>query len=103
MDGLRWLLLLFGVLAIAGVYLYSRIERKKPESINASSEDRELPLGTSRLTPSIADEEIASSDEASPDEQKIMTLRIVASGNGALSGEDLVLSLRGIAVVARRL
>ena len=96
MDGLRWLLLLFGVLAIAGVYLYSRIERKKPESINASSEDRELPLGTSRLTPSIADEEIASSDEVSPDEQKIMTLRIVASGNGALSGEDLVLSLRGI-------
>ena len=31
MDGLRWLLLLFGVLVIAGVYLYSRRERNKPE------------------------------------------------------------------------
>ena len=31
MDGLRWLLLFFGVLVIAGVYVYSRRERNKPE------------------------------------------------------------------------
>jgi len=30
MDGLRWLLLLFGLLVIAGVYFYSRSERDKP-------------------------------------------------------------------------
>ncbi len=27
MDGLRWLLLLFGLLVVAGVYLYSRRQR----------------------------------------------------------------------------
>ena len=96
MDGLRWLLLLFGVLVIAGVYWYSRIERKKPDGNDASPEDGETPLGTSRRTPSIGDEEIASSDDAPAGEQKIVTLRVVASGNGALSGEELVLSLRGI-------
>jgi hypothetical protein len=31
MDGLRWLLLLFGVLVIAGVYVYSRRERDRKE------------------------------------------------------------------------
>ena len=30
MDGLRWLLLLFGLLVIAGVYIYSRREKSKP-------------------------------------------------------------------------
>jgi hypothetical protein len=28
MDGLRWLLLLFGLLVIAGVYLYSRRQKE---------------------------------------------------------------------------
>ena len=31
MDGLRWLLLLFGVLVVAGVYVYSRYQSKKTE------------------------------------------------------------------------
>ena len=31
MDGLRWLLLLFGLLVIAGVYLYSRRDKAKSE------------------------------------------------------------------------
>ncbi|HEX7719549.1 MAG TPA: hypothetical protein VF389_07075, partial [Woeseiaceae bacterium] len=31
MDGLRWLLLLFGLLVIVGVYAYSRRERGKRE------------------------------------------------------------------------
>ena len=31
MAGLRWLLLLFGVLVIAGVYLYSRREKETPQ------------------------------------------------------------------------
>ncbi len=31
MDGLRWLLLFFGILVIAGVYLYSRRDRGKPQ------------------------------------------------------------------------
>ena len=29
MDGLRWLLLIFGILVIVGVYFYSRREKKE--------------------------------------------------------------------------
>ena len=44
MDGLRWLLLLFGVLVIAGVYFYSRRERERPGEV-------EIP--ERRLTPTL--------------------------------------------------
>ena len=33
MDGLRWLLLFFGLLVIAGVYLYSRREKQQPTEV----------------------------------------------------------------------
>ena len=47
MDGLRWLLLLFGLLVIAGVYFYSRREKKEPEDevVEASGERLEPTLG----------------------------------------------------------
>ena len=38
MDGLRWLLLLSGLLVIGGVYLYSRRERAKEEEQGSSPE-----------------------------------------------------------------
>ena len=47
MDGLRWLLLLFGLLVIAGVYFYSRRESKQPKE--------ELPTG--RVEPTLGAEE----------------------------------------------
>ena len=45
MDGLRWLLLLFGLLVIAGVYFYSRREKATPEPEPLPSERREPTLG----------------------------------------------------------
>ena len=51
MDGLRWLLLFFGLLVIAGVYLYSRREKSKPvdesaeTSVETSGERLEPTLG----------------------------------------------------------
>lgn len=96
MDGLRWLLLLFGVLAVAGVYFYSRIEREKSEHSGAATDDAETSPGSPRLSPSIGDDVISPPDEIPPEAQKIVTLRIVASGNGVFSGEELVLNLRGI-------
>jgi len=99
MDGLRWLLLFFGVLVIAGVYLYSRRERDKPEIA-----ERDAP----RVAPTLGDEEspveddqgrnseasAASSDSGTP--QKIVTLRLIARDGGAFQGDELILSLRGI-------
>jgi cell division protein ZipA len=104
MDGLRWLLLLFGLLVIAGVYFYTRREREKPAK--AESPDK-------RIAPTFDGEEPGpdpSGDERSfdtevagaPEEaefasaQKIVTLRLVAKHRGAFRGDELILSLRGI-------
>ena len=106
MDGLRWFLLLFGLIVVAGVYFYSRRERQQEDS------DESLGTAQQRLEPSLAGEQViddvASSDEiedvADSDEvagsdtrkQKIVTLRIVAKNNGSFAGDELALSLRGI-------
>lgn len=100
MDGLRWLLLLFGLLVIAGVYLYSRRERSRANKRKA---------GVERLEASVPGETMsatAGGDRADnvPDigsaratgEQKIVTLRLVARDKGGFKGDELVLSLRGI-------
>ncbi len=95
MDGLRWLLLLFGVLVMAGVYLYSRRERNKPDE-DVDAENRILPAigGTSAESDVDVGEQAESPAQDLP--QKIVTLRVVARDRGAFHGEDLVLSLRGI-------
>lgn len=97
MDGLRWLLLLFGMIAIAGVYIYSRRERSKPDTRHRAG----------RLEPSLDGENTKSgqaesdaSDAAETDtdatRQKIVTLRLVARNQGFFRGDELILSLRGI-------
>ncbi len=107
MDGLRWLLLVFGVLVIAGVYLYSRRERTRQDTVKQSGEQR-------RVEPSLNGESTndsltAHSDsgksiavEESPEstssnvKQKIVTLRVVAKNQSSFAGDELALSLRGI-------
>jgi len=39
MDGLRWYLLLFGLFVVAGVYLYSRMQRNKADSGDSVSDE----------------------------------------------------------------
>jgi cell division protein ZipA len=100
MDGLRWLLLIFGVLVVAGVYFYSRYQR------NQSDETPSPELSPDRLEPSLGGEPesgddaagsaVAADADAAEPEQKIVTLRIVARNQGAINGEELVLNLRGI-------
>jgi cell division protein ZipA len=109
MDGLRWLLLLFGLLVIAGVYFYSRREKAKPKP---------EPQPTDRVEPTLeaghaaseaeqydAAEDVTAVDEGTADKQpdkddrvpqKIVTLRLVARDGGAFRGDELALSLRGI-------
>jgi cell division protein ZipA len=103
MDGLRWLLLLVGLLVVAGVYFYTRFQR-------GSSENPAKEIGAGdRVEPSleglaaVADdtsEDLVDddNDDSSMPEipQKIVTLRVVARNNGAFAGDELVLSLRGI-------
>ena len=102
MDGLRWLLLFFGILVIAGVYLYSRRER------NIADEE---PAPERRLAPTLGDEfepepapeaaETVAAPLEAPQEEagvqpRIVTLRLIARDGGAFKGDELVLSMRGI-------
>ncbi len=110
MDGLRWLLLVFGLLVVTGVYLYSRHQRTRAENLadEQASDSRVEPSldGLNSLENDAVDhglsDEVASEDapavagEVSADQQKIVTLRVIARHNGAFPGDELVLSLRGI-------
>ena len=101
MEGLRWWLLLFGLLVIAGVYFYSRREKSKPT---------EEPVDTSgpRVEPTLDhddsdefgddDEYPVDSSEPVPESapQKIVTLRLVGHDKKPFQGDELVLSMRGI-------
>lgn len=92
MDGLRWLLLLFGVLVIAGVYLYSRREKETPQP-EQTSDRLEPTLGADEEEP-VAVVEPPADTPAVP--QKIVTLRIVAREGSSFRGDELILSMRGI-------
>ena len=99
MDGLRWLLLFFGILVIAGVYFYSRRERKKADQEPAP--DRRLPPTLGDDVDEAPVEEPPETEEpdvevAEPRQQKIVTLRLIARDSGSFKGDDLVLSMRGI-------
>lgn len=100
MDGLRWLLLLFGLLVISGVYLYSRSERAKAKDQDSTPDGREPSLLENAVAPQTGlDPDIPTPDgdaENAVLEQKIVTLRVVARDKGAFPGDDLVLNLRGI-------
>ena len=93
MDGLRWLLLFFGILLIVGVYLYSRRERDR-----TAIDVVEAP----RVTPTLDVEEVdveaqpVDQDDEPEATQKIVTLRLVAKDGAAFRGDELILSLRGI-------
>jgi len=109
MDGLRWLLLFFGILVIAGVYLYSRREKNKAEAEPETMDRLEptLDVGESKPDLSVDERAIESQglviEDELPEEpvvdsppQKIVTLRIVAREKKAFQGDELILSLRGI-------
>ncbi len=106
MDGLRWLLLLFGLLAVAAVYWYSRREASRParesadarreptlggaQSAQAPAPETETGTGTEPIEPPLAAEDGAAA--AAP--EKIVTLRLVAARRGAFAGDQLALALR---------
>lgn len=101
MDGLRWLLLFFGLLVIAGVYVYSRREKARPEP--EQSADRVEPTLSedgAENVPDVTDEQVSDDDAPSVNsdevQQKIVTLRLVGRDGGSFRGDELILSLRGI-------
>lgn len=106
MDGLRWLLLFFGILVIAGVYLYSRRDKADSEDTAIDSKRVEPTLKhdgvDSAADPDLNDDAEARDTAAAGHEvaddapQKIVTLRLVAREKQAFKGDDLILSMRGL-------
>jgi cell division protein ZipA len=108
MDGLRWLLLFFGILVIAGVYLYSRRDKTKTDDDTKTigrveptlQQDGVAPDSGSEhpplLSPETSDAQQAPEEPIESVAQKIVTLRLVAREKKAFKGDDLVLSMRGI-------
>jgi len=105
MEGLRWLLLLFGLLVIAGVYVYSR-RKNAPTDKDSSQSDRVAPSLDGDKPPdkspedddeSGIDDELDETDRIVPGApQKIVTVRIVARDKKSFAGDELILNLRGI-------
>ena len=103
MDGLRWLLLLFGLLVITGVYFYSRREKKSPSEEAYVSDRIEPKLEATDDNLEDDPDDVANDDSDDdyqpPDEnapQKIVTVRIVAREKKSFPGDELVLSMRDI-------
>ncbi|MGI9234117.1 MAG: cell division protein ZipA [Woeseiaceae bacterium] len=109
MDGLRWLLLLFGLLVIAGVYIYSRRDRQardEAEAIDVRRVEPTLQVGAEGADPEATSDRVAATTEsldgaatgrsAENVPTKIVTLRLVAREKSAFKGDDLILSMRGI-------
>ena len=111
MDGLRWLLLLFGLLVIVGVYIYSRREKaqaaeqdEQPQQrIEPSLDEQALEAPTTKvdLDLDVTDngedgEDDDEEGEGEPGPQKIVTLRLVGREKRPFQGDELILSMRGI-------
>lgn len=101
MDGFPWILLFFGLLVIAGVYLYSRREKTKAEDTDTSAERREPTLeGQGASLEDDGEDDTAETDadyeEVADRPQKIVTLRLIGHNKKSFQGDELVLSLRGI-------
>jgi cell division protein ZipA len=98
MNGLRWFLLFIGLLIVVGVYFYSRrTETSHPDS---KSTDKLIRKSEPVIEPEDGSDSPADiedlQDPESADEQKIVTLRLVAKHQAAFAGDELALNLRGI-------
>ncbi|HZD53688.1 MAG TPA: cell division protein ZipA C-terminal FtsZ-binding domain-containing protein [Woeseiaceae bacterium] len=113
MDGLRWLLLFFGLLVIVGVYWYSRRERqragtggkaraaKRVEPSFESAAESSFESAAESDAAAAATESEAGGPGGEPAaapkrKEKIVTLRVVAKHRGTFPGDELALTLRGI-------
>jgi len=105
MDGLRWLLLLVGLLVIGGVYLYSRRETAPTDEVPRDRLEPNLDGPELADKPLLVDEATSTDDDSVEVEenpttadapQTIVTVRIVAREKKSFPGDELVLSMRGI-------
>lgn len=109
MDDLRVILLVLGVGVVVFVYLHSRRQAKRRDTISEARIEpaidelagdepslSEIEPETTQSEFDATPAEAPESASATPVEQKIVTLRLVAKGAKLFNGEQVVLSLRGL-------
>ena len=101
MDGLRWLLLLFGLVVIVGIYFYSRREKSRAKATAEQPVQRLEPVleepPADLVEPGDDTPDLDSSEEPAEEvPQKIVTLRLVGRDKMQFAGDELILSMRGI-------
>jgi cell division protein ZipA len=95
---LRWGLLVFGVVVLAAVYLYSRFKPKLDERLASITLRKEPGIDPVNFVEDIE-------PEANPEERdqieldvgdavKIVAIRLMARGSGGFAAEELILALR---------
>jgi len=107
---LRWLLLVIGLLAVAGIYLYTRFKPRLDQGMRRMAERRE-PTLDEQAPDSVTLEELDSSSgvlperKASPEpetqpaptrEPKVITVRLMAREKNGFAGDKLVLKMRDL-------
>lgn len=92
MDGLRWLLLIFGLILIAGVYLYSRRSTKPVDASDSPDE---------RLEPSFGDEPASEAEKNPEPEASLEDADSDHSHAEPLRHEQTIITLRLVALSAK--
>ncbi len=96
MSGLRWALLLFGLVVLAGIYLYSRYKPKLDKTWAARRERREPSLTHGHAGDASAAAEEQTPQIAEPTPQKLVTIRLMSRDTRGFEGERLILMLRQV-------
>ena len=100
MDGLRWILLGLGIIALAGIYAYTRFRQRHSAGPAAPDEARVEPsLGGELPDETAVDGEPAPAVDPEPSQpvlpEKVVTIRLMAKDRKGFPGDKLVLAMRG--------
>lgn len=99
MAELRWVLLVLGLVALVGVYIYTRYRGRPAERIAPTGGDRQEPVlhGTSGIREGgVPSDDLAGGRDSIPisDGSRVVTIRLVASESEGIPGEQLILAMR---------
>ena len=98
MAELRWGLLVFGIVVLAAVYLYSRFKPKFDERFASISVRKEPKIDPTEFVGEVEKENVPSEkDQVELDVEdavKIVAIRLMARSSGGFPAEELILALR---------
>ncbi len=97
MAELRWILLVAGVVVLAGVYFYSTYRAQRPKETDGTGVPRKEPVFDAVKeeaddAPVAPEPAVGAEDEQTP--QQIITIRLLAKGKEGFPAEEMILEMR---------